>query len=83
MLFAVILACRDQDRGEKLKKSLEEQAKAHGNMEPRAEVMLLDVSSLQSIRSFVQAWKQKQRPLHGLINNAGIFDIGSSMTHSW
>ncbi|KAL3153626.1 hypothetical protein ABBQ32_013231 [Trebouxia sp. C0010 RCD-2024] len=78
----VILACRDQERGEKLKQSLEEQAKAHGNLQPSAEVMLLDVSCLQSVRSFVQHWKQQQRPLHGLINNAGIFDIGSSQGYA-
>ena len=80
MLSAVILACRDKGRGEKLKRSLEEQAEEHGNARPSAEVMLLDVSSLQSVRSFAQHWKQ--RPLHGLINNAGIFDVGSS-THAF
>ena len=76
MLSAVILACRDKGRGEKLKQALEEQAEEHGNTKPSAEVMLLDVSSLQSVRSFAQHWNQ--RPLHGLINNAGIFDVGSS-----
>lgn len=76
-LSAVVLACRDQGRGEKLKCLLEEQAKTSGNNKLSAEVMLLDVSSLQSVRSFAQAWNQ--RPLHGLINNAGIFDVGSSM----
>ena len=78
MFFAVILACRDKARGEKLKISLEENARDHGNARPDAEVMLLDVSSLQSVRSFANQWHQQQRPLHGLINNAGIFDIGSS-----
>ena len=78
MFFAVILACRDKVRGENLKLSLEENAKEHGNTSPTAEVMLLDVSSLQSVRSFAKQWHQQRRPLHGLINNAGIFDIGSS-----
>ena len=76
MLCAVILACRDKGRGESLKRSLEEQAEEHGSSKPSTEVMLLDVSSLQSVRSFAQHWNQ--RPLHGLINNAGIFDVGSS-----
>lgn len=79
-LSAVVLACRDQGRGEKLKRLLEEQAETSGNSKLSAEVMLLDVSSLQSVRSFAQAWNQ--RPLHGLINNAGIFDVGSSMSAS-
>ena len=81
---AVILACRDQARGEKLKHTLLNDAKADGNSSPTAEVMLLDVSSLQSVRSFAEQWIQQKRPLHGLINNAGIFDIGSSnVSHSF
>ena len=76
--FAVVLACRDETRGEQLRVALEANAKEHGNSKPQAEVMLLDVSSLQSVRSFVQRWNQQQRPLHCLINNAGIFDIGGS-----
>ena len=76
--FAVVLACRDEKRGEQLRVALEANAKEHGNSKPQAEVMLLDVSSLQSVRSFVQRWNQQQRPLHCLINNAGIFDIGGS-----
>ena len=71
---AVVLACRDQKRGDQLKLNLEENARQHGNDKPQAEVMLLDVSSLQSVRSFAQSWNQ--RPLHCLVNNAGIFDIG-------
>jgi len=74
----VVLACRDEKRGEQLRVALEANAKEHGNSKPQAEVMLLDVSSLQSVRSFVQRWNQQQRPLHCLINNAGIFDIGGS-----
>lgn len=80
MLYAVILACRDKSRGENLKRLLVEQAEEYGNTKPDAEVMLLDVSSLQSVRSFAQHWNQ--RPLHGLINNAGIFDVGSSTKES-
>ena len=75
---AVVLACRDEKRGEQLRVHLEENAKEHGNSKPQAEVMLLDVSSLQSVRNFAQHWNQQQRPLHCLINNAGIFNIGGS-----
>ena len=74
----MVLACRDEKRGEQLRVALEANAQEHGNSKPQAEVMLLDVSSLQSVRSFVQRWNQQQRPLHCLINNAGIFDIGGS-----
>lgn len=74
MLLAVVLACRDQKRGEQLRLTLEDNARQHGNEKPKAEVMLLDVSSVQSVRSFAQKWNH--RPLHCLVNNAGIFDIG-------
>ena len=75
----MVLACRDEKRGEQLRISLEENAKQHGNSKPQAEVMLLDVSSLQSVRSFAEQWNQRQQQLHCLINNAGIFDIGGGM----
>ncbi|DBA69396.1 hypothetical protein WJX79_008778 [Trebouxia sp. C0005] len=78
----VVLACRDEKRGEQLRVALEANAKEHGNNKPQAEVMLLDVSSLQSVRSFVLRWHQQQRPLHCLINNAGIFDIGGSQGYA-
>lgn len=71
----VILACRNVFRGESLKLSLEQDAKKHGNSKPQAEVMLLDVASLQSVKDFVQQWNNQQRPLHCLINNAGVFFI--------
>lgn len=77
-LHAVVLACRDEKRGEQLRLSLEQNAKANGNSRPQAEVMLLDVSSMQSVRSFAQQWNQRQKPLHCLINNAGVFDMSSS-----
>lgn len=76
----VVLACRDQKRGVQLKLNLEENARQHGNDKPEAEVMLLDVSSLQSVRSFARSWNQ--RPLHCLVNNAGIFDIGGGQGYT-
>lgn len=78
----VVLACRDEKRGEQLRLSLEQNAKANGNSRPQAEVMLLDVSSMQSVRSFAQQWNQRQKPLHCLINNAGVFDMSSSQGYT-
>ena len=43
---------------------------------PSLEVRQLDVADLDSVRSFVDAWGD--RPLHVLVNNAGIFTMGSS-----
>ena len=43
---------------------------------PSLEVRQLDVADLDSVRSFVDAWGD--RPLHILVNNAGVFNMGST-----
>ena len=60
----------------KLKHSFEERARREGLSTLSLEIMQLDVSQLKSIRDFVSKWRSSERPLHVLINNAGIFDIG-------
>ena len=40
------------------------------------QVRLLDLSSLASVRQFAAAWEAEQRPLHILVNNAGVYTIG-------
>ena len=42
------------------------------------QVQLLDVASLESIRRFAKAWHEQKRPLHMLVNNAGIFSMGGA-----
>lgn len=37
----------------------------------------LDLSSLQSVRRFAEAWRAARRPLHVLVNNAGIFAMSA------
>ncbi|GAB4815098.1 hypothetical protein N2152v2_002144 [Parachlorella kessleri] len=71
----VILACRSLSRGQALKESIEAAAKSSGQAHPDVEVLQLDLSSLASIRRFSDAWKQRGRPLHILVNNAGIFSM--------
>ncbi len=63
----VMLACRDRKRGEAALASL-------GSDAPSAhtELVLLDLASLASVRSFAEQELAKQRPLHILINNAGV-----------
>ena len=43
------------------------------------QVLHLDVASLDSVRTFANAWLKSQRPIHGLINNAGIFSMGGEL----
>lgn len=75
-LCAVILACRSQARGQELRQTAVAEARAAGVQSPDIEVMLLDLASLDSVRAFAQGFQQSGRPLHILINNAGLFDIG-------
>ncbi|KAL6779092.1 hypothetical protein ACKKBF_B18795 [Auxenochlorella protothecoides x Auxenochlorella symbiontica] len=73
----VVLACRNPKKGEELKKELEGAAAAEGRAVPNLEVMELDVSSLASVRKFGEAWESLGRPLHVLVNNAGIFSMSA------
>lgn len=60
-------------------KQLAAEAKQAGRPAPSLEVSLLDLASLESVRGFVQRWEQQQRPLHILINNAGMFNMGGEL----
>jgi NAD(P)-dependent dehydrogenase (short-subunit alcohol dehydrogenase family) len=63
----VIFACRDRRRGEAALARME--AESPGT---HAELALLDLASLTSIRDFAVTELAQQRPLHLLINNAGV-----------
>ncbi|REG49062.1 NAD(P)-dependent dehydrogenase (short-subunit alcohol dehydrogenase family) [Paraburkholderia sp. BL6669N2] len=63
----VILACRDLRRGEAALGRLKTNAAGAS-----AELAALDLASLESIRDFARRQLDEQRPLHTLINNAGV-----------
>jgi NAD(P)-dependent dehydrogenase (short-subunit alcohol dehydrogenase family) len=63
----VIFACRDQKRGEAALARME--ADSPGL---RTELAILDLASLTSIHHFAAAELAQHRPLHLLINNAGV-----------
>lgn len=67
MGYHVIMVCRDQKRGQQ---ALEE-VKAK-SCSPTVELMLCDLGSLESIKSFHREFTQKHESLNILINNAGI-----------
>lgn len=39
---------------------------------PNVEVAEMDLADLASVRAFADTWRESGRPLHGLVNNAGI-----------
>ena len=65
----VIIACRSSAKAEQAVSEIRRQS---GN--PLVEFLPLDLASLDSVRTFVKLFKEKQLPLHVLVNNAGVFN---------
>jgi NAD(P)-dependent dehydrogenase (short-subunit alcohol dehydrogenase family) len=63
----VVLACRDPQKGEAALARLNTEAPG-----THAELAILDLASLASVRDFAAAELAKRRSLHILINNAGV-----------
>ena len=68
----VILACRDKLRGEQALHRLRREAKGPESAAEQAEVVSLDLASLDSIHSLANVQNSLNKPLNGLINNAGV-----------
>jgi NAD(P)-dependent dehydrogenase (short-subunit alcohol dehydrogenase family) len=64
----VVLGCRDKSKGEAALAQLRAEIP-----EASAEVALLDLASLASVRAFAEAELAKEFPLDLLINNAGVY----------
>ena len=54
----------------------QEIAKEHPDKEVKLEYMLVDLSSFRSVKDFAEAFREKNLPLHVLINNAGMLASG-------
>lgn len=63
----VVMVCRDKARGEAARDEVRGRS---GNRE--VELMLCDLASLASIRSFVEQFRARYDRLHALVNNAGL-----------
>ena len=71
----VILACRDAQKAERARAALiEETGSAH------IEAIELDVASLASVRAFAERFSELNRPLDGLVCNAGINGMQAGQT---
>ncbi len=64
----VVLACRNAERGEAAR---EEIVRSTGN--ERTSVMIIDLASQASIRSFADDFRRTHNRLDALVNNAGVF----------
>eukprot|EP00696_Hemimastix_kukwesjijk_P018768 gnl/Hemi2/7737_TR2666_c0_g1_i1.p1 gnl/Hemi2/7737_TR2666_c0_g1~~gnl/Hemi2/7737_TR2666_c0_g1_i1.p1 ORF type:complete len:376 (+),score=87.32 gnl/Hemi2/7737_TR2666_c0_g1_i1:114-1241(+) len=70
---SVIMACRTEARCTPVIQAIIQET---GNNDVR--FMALDLSSLSSVRTFCEEYRASQRPLHLLVNNAGVMLQGFS-----
>jgi NAD(P)-dependent dehydrogenase (short-subunit alcohol dehydrogenase family) len=63
----VVLACRDLQRAERAATAIRAEIPAAD-----VEIGIVDLASLASVRAFARAELARQRPLHVLVNNAGV-----------
>jgi NAD(P)-dependent dehydrogenase (short-subunit alcohol dehydrogenase family) len=64
----VVIGCRDKQRGNA---AVDEIKKASGNN--NIEMLMIDLTSLQSVREAAAEFKSRFKQLHVLINNAAVF----------
>jgi len=64
----VILACRNQERGDQAKREIIESTKNENVV-----VQILDLSSLESIKKFATEFNANESRLDLLVNNAGVY----------
>lgn len=86
----VVLACRNEDRGQRAQLAILEYIEAERRAlssdeqaklaPPQVELLLLDVGSLASVRAFADAFRQRFDRLDLLINNAGVVLPGEKLT---
>lgn len=70
----LVLVCRNRERGEELVREIT----ANGN--PEVELMLADLESQAQIRKLAADFLATRKPLHVLINNAGVFNLKRKIT---
>jgi NAD(P)-dependent dehydrogenase (short-subunit alcohol dehydrogenase family) len=71
----LVLVCRDRGRGEETAKAIRSHT---GN--DHVEVMLADLASQQAIRQLARDYLATDRPLHVLVNNAGVVNLRRTQT---
>ena len=71
----VVIGARNLDKAEAVAKDIRESTK-----NPNVEVEKLELNSLASVNEFVKKYLEKKRPLHILVNNAGVMEEAKSYT---
>lgn len=73
--YEVILACRNRERAEKAREDIVNETKNEN-----VKIMMLDTSSLSSVRNFVNEFKKLNIKIDSLVCNAGISGMNSGTT---
>jgi retinol dehydrogenase 14 len=63
----VVMVCRDSEKGEEARKEIVEQSGSKA-----VELIICDLSSLDSVRELARKYLQSHNRLHILVNNAGV-----------
>ncbi|KAM3585250.1 uncharacterized protein V6R79_011852 [Siganus canaliculatus] len=71
----VIIAGNEKEEGAAAVKTIQ-----NGDVKAKAEFIFIDLTSLKSVRQFVQTFKAKGLPLHVLVNNAGTMLVPERRT---
>ncbi|KAM8722245.1 polyprenol dehydrogenase isoform 2-T2 [Acanthopagrus schlegelii] len=72
----VVIAGNEEEEGKAAVRKIEEEEGSKG----KVEFVYLDLTSLKSVRQFVEAFKNKGLPLHVLVNNAGTMLVPERQT---
>ena len=67
----VVMACRNEEKAEKARSTIVRESEGKLT-DDSFEIQALDLASLDSVRSFASNFIAQDRPLHLLVNNAGI-----------
>jgi len=70
----LVLVCRNRERGEELLREIQRA----GN--PEVELMIADLESQAQIRKLAEDFLATRKPLHVLMNNAGVFNMKRALT---
>jgi retinol dehydrogenase 14 len=71
----VVMVCRSQNKGEAARSEV-----ASATSNEKVELMLADLSSLESVRRLVSSFRQKHNELHVLVNNAAVVEGSRILT---
>jgi NAD(P)-dependent dehydrogenase (short-subunit alcohol dehydrogenase family) len=76
----VVLACRDLSKAKAAKAEMERELRDEASVEPRLEILHLDLASFASVRAFAADMRARYSAIDILVNNAGVMAVDKSLT---